>query len=385
MLGIIVALVYLFSFYYKPKITLKQKIIIAIIGIALFTGIYMYKAASSNGRLLIYTITFTQLKAKDYILGLGIGKFKATYNLLQAEYYSTHNINSTQSQLADNVSYLYNDWLQALLEIGLVGLLILVIIIFLFYKIFIRKKNIAKHNKILQITNTILIAISVAALFNFPLQSIYIFIPFILCVSIHFYFYYQLRTNYNYAIIKRIKNFLLGILALFALYYSIIIYKYKCATKEAITLSLSGYKTEAISIFEKLEKYPFADYEATFQHAVLLFQVNKLPEALKKLKKSEQLNISDVTYKLKADIYYELGNNIEAEKNYLVAVYMIPNRMVSKFNLMQFYLKTNQKEKATYWANAILTMKIKIPSNTTNDIKNNTKLILEKLSYKIES
>jgi tetratricopeptide (TPR) repeat protein len=379
LLGVVVAILYIFSIYYKPTITLKQKLAIAFLGIGLFVGLFFYRAASSNGRLLIYKITFSQLTANDYIMGLGIGKFKAKYNLLQAQYYTTHNINSNESQLADNVSYLFNDWLQALLEIGLVGSFLLVIIIFLFSKIFIRKKINLKQHKILLVTNAILITIIVAALFNYPLQSIFIFVPFILLVTLHFYYSYALHQQYNFKKLRLLKNTILIITTTVALFYALIIYNYKLKTKEAITLSQSGYKMEALAIFTNLEKYPFKDYEASFQQAYLLYQINKPTQALQKLTESEQLNISDATYKLKADIHDELGNYTEAEKNYLLVVYMIPNRMQSKFNLMQFYIRTNQKTKAMYWANNILTMKVKVPSPTIYEIRRNTKLILEKL------
>nr|MBA3675113.1 hypothetical protein [Chitinophagaceae bacterium] len=84
-------------------------------------------------------------------------------------------------------------------------------------------------------------------------------------------------------------------------------------------------------------------------------------------------------YKLIADAYFDSKQNNYAEKYYKAAVYMIPNRIISRKNLLDFYISTNQQEKAIFWAQSIIKMKIKIPSPVTNNIQQQTKSILKDL------
>ncbi len=371
-IGIVVAVIYLLSF--KIKFSTKTKWLLTFGLIAIFTTLVFVKTNSSLGRLLIYKVTFTQLKAKDYIYGLGIGKFKATYNQLQAAYFTTHNINSNEALLAGNGYYLFNDWLQAAIEVGLIGLCILVLCIFLFLKIY---KWQPKYSKVYKASNAVLICISTAALFNYPLQSVPIFFIFILALIIHFHCSYALRAPFNIRTFIYCKNTILISVSILCIFYCFTIFQYKKESKAAFELSNIGYKNEADSIYNKLENTNFADYNTKYNYVFMLYMRNDLPKALIKINEALQLAYSLDAVKLKADILMEQNKYIEAEKCYTQAVYIVPNKMQTKYNLMQFYIKTKQIPKAKYWANVILTMPIKVPSPTINYLLNSTKKAMD--------
>lgn len=76
----------------------------------------------------------------------------------------------------------------------------------------------------------------------------------------------------------------------------------------------------------------------------------------------------------------ELGNYKEAEKEYQISLYMVPNRMKSRYDLMNLYLQQKDTANAIYWANSILEMPVKIPSQVTRQLQIQTKGLLSRLN-----
>jgi hypothetical protein len=58
---------------------------------------------------------------------------------------------------------------------------------------------------------------------------------------------------------------------------------------------------------------------------------------------------------------------------------MVPNRMGSRFELMNFYLSQKDTINAIKWANSILKMPVKVPSERTAYMLKATRAELEKL------
>ncbi|MEQ1675948.1 MAG: hypothetical protein ABL876_04585, partial [Chitinophagaceae bacterium] len=133
--------------------------------------------------------------------------------------------------------------------------------------------------------------------------------------------------------------------------------------KEAFELARSGYKTAAVARYQQqAEKYPDAGHN-WFLYAQQLYYSNQLPKSMKVLKQGMMYYVDNKMYKLKADIELEIGMYEMAEQSYLRAIYMVPNRMGSRLDLLNFYLNRKDTTKAIYWAGSILNMRIKIPSD----------------------
>ena len=361
---------------------LKAAVLLILAVVVVF---FSLKKDSSYGRILIYKVVFTQLKPNDYILGLGIGKFKARYNKLQAAYFEHHDRNSKEALLAGNGYYLFNDWLQFALEIGALTVLLICCFIVSFFKIFNWQP---KKKSVLFAANGALVNISTAALFSYPLQVPAILIFFITCLFIHIYCSYSIKAAYNYKYFRGFLYTLTVSLAIISVCYCLLVYQYKSKSKLAFELNRDGFKDEAEVIFKKLLNYPIADYNTYYNYAYLLYFKNELNNSLHQINKSLDLAYSAEGVKLKADVLFGLNKASEAEFFYKQAVYITPNRMFPKFNLLQFYIKTKQLNNAKFWANDILNMPIKKSSETTNNILQMTRKILneikEKSSFKLE-
>jgi tetratricopeptide (TPR) repeat protein len=357
-LGLLCAAAYTWAQHRHKGLRLQHTLLLLL----LCVGLAAAKLASSQGRLLIYKVTFSQLEARDYIFGLGLHGFKTRYNNMQAGYFMQNGLDTNEALLADDVQYLYNDWLQFCLELGMAGLLITAVIAWLLKEIFIKAKAQADKIPLLMAANATLVCIGVAALFSFPLHNTCIVWLFVFCLLIHTHYTHRLRPVYANRLIQYLKNGVVAtLLALAAVNTGIQGYA-KRVTKQSAALMAAGYKLVALEKLQTISHWPFTSGESLFQHAFLLYQINKPLEALACINQSERFNSSHLSMQLKGDILYSLKQYPQAEQCYLSAVYMIPNRLRSKYQLMQFYKNTGEVTKARYWQHVLLTQPVKINS-----------------------
>jgi O-antigen polymerase len=340
-------------------------------------ALFFLKLQSSGGRLLIYKVTFTQMAAKDHVLGLGPGGFKAHYNNWQAQYFSTRNLNSADAFLADSTQYLYNDWLQFALELGLVGLLVVTFIAWLLKKIFIKTHRLASETPLLLAANTVLVAIAVAACFSYPLQTPFTFYFFVAVVLVHARYAYRLRPQYASTHIRGLKNGIIGMLLLAILTKTVITIYSNRSLASANGWAASGYKQKALQQLQALNRWPFATAQSWFQQGFLLQQLNQPWAALQCLNKSEHIFPDRLTAALKADVYLSMGNHEAAKENYLRALHMAPNRLQARLHLAQFYHRTGQQDSAVYWAKDLLSYPVKIDNERARIIRQQAQNLLQ--------
>ncbi len=159
------------------------------------------------------------------------------------------------------------------------------------------------------------------------------------------------------------------------------IYGYKkmslqAKSKEAFDLSQAGFKTEALETYSTLNQSYIKSGPAMFAYAKQLYNANKLSEAGMVIEETKRFYTDNELYKLSAAIEYELGNLKKAEEDYKTALYMVPNRMRSRYELMNFYFAVKDTAKAIYWGQSILNMPVKIPSISTENLQKQTKILL---------
>lgn len=316
----------------------------------------------------------------NWVSGIGLGKFKAQFNEFQANYFFENSIDGKRALLADNTFYAFNDYLQWVIETGIIGLLLLGALIYFTIKriIYLHKREFKKP--ILISATAVLICVTGAALFSYPLQVIPIQAVVLFCLAIIAFYPDKER---EFSTLKKIATFcyrgFVIVLAAVFIYNAWNVYKRKQIEKDAFQLVRSGYKTEAIARYKILvEKYPKTGYN-WFLYAQQLYYSNRLAEAKESLEKCRLYYVDNKVYKLMADIEQELKIYPEAEKSYLKAIYMVPNRMGSRFDLLNFYVARNDTTKAVYWAKSILNMPIKVPSDRVENMLLQTKSSLEKL------
>lgn len=372
------------SAFYLPGYGVIKKYNIGrrfLFGIILFTFAFLFllKRDSSIGRIYIYSISL-DIFADNLLTGIVIGKFKATYNEYQATFFSKTDIDNKRALLADNTFYAFNDYLQWAAETGIIGILTLgLALFFLIRRVQLIQKG-SPHKPIIIATTASLLCLAVAALFSYPLQTIPGQFLGLILVGIILFYPLEIKTTAG-RIVLVLFRFLYISVSVYFFIQSAYYIKSKIGEKKAYDLELSGFKTEAMKEYKMLSHYYSSYGHNTFKYAELLYYTNQLSDARVILEGAQKTYIDNGVYKLKAKIENELGNFREAEKYYLKTVYMVPNRMASRYDLMNFYFSRRDTLGAIKWANSILNMPVKVPSEKTKMMLKATKDSLSKCHF----
>jgi tetratricopeptide (TPR) repeat protein len=354
----------------------------AFLAIVILSGILLlYKLDSSRGRILIYKVSANALEG-NWLFGIGPGRVSSMYNQYQAQYFSNQSIDDPEALLAGNTQYLFNDFFEIFIELGITGILLLTA--FLYQLICLKKriylKRPAAYYRRLPMDAS-MISLSTGSLFSYPIHID----PIALMMVIY------LATNYDLAPEKiYIPNpspgfalhliFLLSCFIMFAFHYQHFRFRQLCA--EALELSDSGYRKQSLALYQYIQDNFPKNGQVAYQHAIELFHFNDLKEARKMIMVSKKLSPSHEIYILSARIEQELGNNAGAEKDFQIAVYMVPNRMRSRRALMDHYVQAGDTAKAIHWGHSILNMRVKVPSAITSHTLKSTKALMDQLQRK---
>jgi O-antigen polymerase len=346
----------------------KRIRIFTFVAVVLLCSIFsaaFFKKNSTSGRLLIYKVTFSQLRPKDYFTGIGLGGFKAHYNQYQAAYFEKNNIDSKEALLAGNGYYLFNDLLQFVIEIGLFKLLCLTLLMIWLLRFFYWSPS---NPLFAVVAGNTLPCLLVASLFSYPLQVYSTGMLFTILLFCYFWFGWSCKNRSTYPIFSKYRNIgLFVFIALMAIYSgSLLIFKHK--SSQAFELYKAGFKVEADAIYSSLETLPFKDYNINYNRAFSYYMSNQLDNALNQIDKSLNIAYSVESIKLKADILVELNRIGEAEHFYRKVVFITPGRMLAREALFNFYIKTKNFRQAKYWGESILKMPIKIQSDRVSKI-----------------
>jgi tetratricopeptide (TPR) repeat protein len=378
-LGFAAGVIYIICFLIPSN---KRKIFLlsAALGLLfLFITLLFYKPGSSSGRKHIYSISFSMF-SDNWQKGIGLGKFKARFNEYQANYFSINDIDSKRALLADNTFYAFNDYLQWSIETGFAGLLSIILFLYLTVTriIYLHKRN--SNRPVLISAIAALISIAIAALFSYPLQIISIQAVVLACLGIITFYpgLNEVVSTRHKLIIFFYKGVMIILISFFVSNTCKAVDK-KRMQNYAFELARSGYKIKAINKYKQLlEKYPQTGH-TWFAYAQQLYYSNRLTEAIKSLDNCKRYYTDNKVYKLKADIELELNRYEAAENDYLRTIYMVPNRMGSRFDLLNFYITRKDSAKAVYWAKSILKMPVKVPSSKVENMLRETKSILDKI------
>lgn len=350
----------------KPKKSFLYASICAII--LLFTLIFCFKKNSSNGRILIYKVS-TELLKENWLTGIGLGNFKTYYLPKQAHYFANHNYSPSEFLLADNTYYAFNDYYQFIIETGIIGVLIVVIFLFLIFKLIKKAVEITPINPVVIANCTLLIAILTAAFFSHVFEKL-VFQVLLFITVISLLYFVVLKNSVAYKLLH-----LSAIIIVFA--YITLQFKSFQLTKnynKAITLYMVGYRHKSIIELKKI--WPIADEKRLLLYTQLLLESFAITQEIEILTAMQKIP-SASNYKLLGDYYLENKEFKKAETAYQTAIDMVPNRFIPRRSLYKLYLITNQKLKAVQAAKEIIAMPIKIPSYQIKKIKNEAKHVIQ--------
>ncbi|MES2006396.1 MAG: O-antigen ligase family protein [Bacteroidota bacterium] len=376
-IGFIICAIVLF--YLKTKYK-RIKIVFSVL-LVLFVGFlapffFFLKEGSSYGRILIYKISLNMLK-EHWLLGIGVGNFKTQYNLYQSRYFFEQGLEGKYALLADNTYFSFNEILQCFVENGLlVGTGIVIGFFLLLWN------TVTLYGKKIELDHffspylAICFLVSTSVL-SYTLHSLPIVMLILTLLS-----YLMCFSTRRTLVINKVrwrKSILIiqAIIACALIVHFMFIGWGKYQGHKAFELSASGYKTTARSIYLKVYNSNLVSGSILYHYAMELYDSNQLLEAMKILSLSMKDYTSNEVFLLLAAIQNELNYKSEAEKNYKLAVYMVPNRMKSRFELMSFYEENRDTLNVIKWGNSILSMGVKIQSSEVASMLKQTRRTLE--------
>lgn len=329
--------------------------------------LYMYKKDSADGRMLIWKVCSIAILDKP-IFGHGFDSFLKTQNDYQAAYFQYNPFDSQNGLLSATASYAFNDYLQIITELGIIGFFIFMVSVFLIIKK--PGKEVLETNNILfRAPKACIFSILICALFSYPFQSPSVYFLFFVCAAYISSSYKPLFifSNLNkrfYIILVLLVGLssLIGYNRLKQTYYTI---KWKGIDNLYINKKFDEVFTEFSLLYPKMQD----NFDFLYNYGACLNVLGKYKESLIILYKANSIRSN-------YDLSLCLGNNCcalemngAAEEHYLYCSNLIPHRFIPKYKLFKLYLDTNQKDKAYKMAGIINKMPIKIYSDEVGIIK----------------
>lgn len=328
--------------------------VLFVVGVSGLYFLYQLSKDSVDGRTLIRKITISEIKEKP-VFGNGIFNFTGIYNNSKAEYFNELQRPWNEIKVANYVSTAFNDYLQIIFEIGIVGIVLLGLLLF----VIIRK---IEHNPKTRLGLTFVIIFAFLGVFTSVLYNPIAMVFLVWGLSLLFVFgnnRRELLTITNTFCIKSINAGFIIISFLIA-----VVFYLKTQTLIDFKTISEGenqrfyYKINDTKML-LIEDDPFVEFKFGFE---------KYHEG--EAKKGTLMMESSVRKEPVPEANAVLANLYSGHKNFLRTEQLLvlnngiePFRFEPKENLFRFYIQTNQKAKSIKVAGEIINLPVKIKSN----------------------
>lgn len=306
--------------------------------------LYQHKYDSTNGRTLIWELSLKEIIHKPQ--GNGYGRFASVYNSLQSNYFRNETSSATERQNARYTAMAYNDYLESGVDGGIGGMILHILLIFMFVIISYRQRN--------KVTFSIFLMVSIMSCVNFFIISIQPWIVFLMVAG------YTLSVQQQKVIVPITHRIscLLGIL--FTLF---ICYKQIQFIQGQYILA----KPQAKESNQLLLVSDFIGTSEAYHRTVAQYYTRKKDWKNAILHCDEALLYTSQPsiFQMKAHALLQENKIKEAEDVLQHLRYMIPTQLRCKHLLLQIYNKHQMTEKAHEIAHEILAVRPKILSQET--------------------
>lgn len=353
-------------------------VFVSLILIGGIAGAYLLKKDSADGRVLMWKIA-AKVITENPVEGTGLGGFSTPYASAQETYFASGEASYTEKLVAGTPDYLFNEYLQLILELGIFGFICFVLLIgSCFYKGYKNGQTAACGG---------LIALCVFAFSSYPLQlpsfCIVLTILLALCLTPPRY-----KETEPFTVKYRIR-LSAGFTGLFILImcgasYSIfwlqkdMYSNYKEWSKIKMLHQVKAYE-QAAKAYARL--YPVLGYEPAFlfEYAQCLSNQKEYELSNLYLEKATSLKVDPMIYNVMAKNYQAMGKFKEAERWLWKSIHLLPERIYPYYLLTKLYLDpgNNEQQKARNMAVIVLTKEPKVQSRAICEMREDIKKIFK--------
>jgi O-antigen ligase len=330
-------------------------------------SIYYLKKDSADGRLLIWRVT-SRLVADNPMFGCGYDNFKSYYMTYQSTYFSDFP-RSKLSIFADNVVYAFNEPLEILATLGLLGTLIGCMVI---YSAFTRSGT-AKSDLVL-VARSALICVGGFALFSYPSHVLPIKMLVVLSLAIISASTAQpISVRLNWWKSTSMRTLVAFILFAICLLNWTLVRQLHNAYKQysaANSLLSSRSFSRAVAVFASVK--PLLSSDGTFMalYGKSLLLSGRSKEAIDVLENASKfLGSSQIELDL-ADSHLRNKNFASSKMHCIRAINMTPNRIFPRYKLAEIYQTFGHFDDAKEIAAQTLKMKSKVENKMEEEIVN---------------
>lgn len=368
------------AFYYRIRKQLKElgrKLgkkawWVAGIGVVclllLFSGLYLMKKDSADGRRLMWKIAGRAI-AENPWGGCGLGYFGGAFGKAQAAYFATEEASEQEEWVAGSPEYGFNEYLQLGVELGIVGSILFLLAVGLAVRQLLYSSRPEKGAVLGGLT-----AFSVFACFSYPLSVIPLVIVFVLFMALA-------GTLDDRKLPAEERKRTVG--AWFVMGASLLM--------AGITWRLTQHKEEwkqayirwgeeqryfSMDIFEETvdhyrDLYPFLKDQPKFlfEYGQCLSKTGQYEEGIRILTEGTRLSADPMFYNIMGKDAEALKNFGQAEACFKQASYMVPHRLYPLYLLAKMYFESGQPEKGRDMARQVIQKEPKVMSDAVKEMK----------------
>ncbi|MBP3788503.1 MAG: O-antigen ligase family protein [Prevotella sp.] len=333
--------------------------------IVVMAGLYFLKKGSADGRSIIYMISLLSI-LQHPLFGSGISSFCHQYAEGMSSFSSQHPTFDFHS--ADVTSSAYNSLLQIGVEQGLVGICIAVTLVTL---ILVRLNM---KGKVLGIG---LLCLLIFSMFSYPFDQLPYQIIFVVIAAYAATGEAESATSTRWSVFFHRSLAPVTLFSAIALFSIFTHHQMKERVKAESDYQMMVGVSHAAFIDDYYELLPLlsSNEHFLFDFAKILAADGRYNDSNAILRLGTLVSNDPMFYVIQGNNYNEMGFCQEAEKAYMKAFNIMPNRLYPLYQLMLLYEKEGDMEKMTKMAQQVIAFKEKITSPATKEMKKKANVI----------
>jgi len=384
--GFVLSLYYLQKKHVKDYLIQQPKrvIILLSIGVVLLAcgavGIYQLKKNSADGRAFIWKTTLKMVP--KHPMGVGLGQFSGAYGEEQAAYFASGEYSEQEELVAGNPEYAFNEYLQIIIEFGIVPAVALFVCFILLIYMGIKRKAIAETGG--------LISLLVFASMSYPFNLL----PFLIVLV----FFMALILSQRQAVgvkgfteksvILTWKAVLMLLIATVIILSATLIQRYPTcnAYEEWNNLKMmGGAYPEMKKDYEKLYPYLSDQTPFLFEYAQCLNKAGEYAKSNQVLEQAIKISCDPMLYNIMGKNFQGLKNYQLAEHNFLLASHIVPNRIYPYYLLANLYAEIGNAQQALLMAQKVLVKEPKVQSTAINEMRGKMRELIKKANKNLQT
>ena len=332
--------------------------------VAIMVGVYSLKKDSAHSRLFSWQIS-AKVIVGNPVIGVGTGYFGGAYAKQQAKYF-TEFPESKYLFVADCPAYAFNEYLQIGTELGLAGLALFVMAVFMALRNIFSKPNPFQYG---------LIAFLVFAFTSYPFHLVPLLILFVISIA----------TQKNRALPGCLTGkilFAILSVATFAAWIGArqpINDHFKAQTGWQKLKSLYRMDFYDVEGYEKIHAFLNYDIKFLFEYGHVLNKVGEHRKSNEILCQGAALSNDPMFYNVMGNNYLAMKDYERAKNNYEMAYSIVPSRIYPLYLLAKLYSEQGDNSKALNMCRKVMDFKPKVHSPAVSEIKEEIDKLMHKL------